>query len=210
MKTLSIYVYFWFQPIDFTVMAACLTVWRHCGSGERTTWGYRPNNPCRPRYPLRGRSQVSNHWPPYARLYRTRQTCLRRVRARQHGFLETNLSTALPSTPRVCNPADLSSPKSKPRWCAVCLFSTRKTTIWHTHILCHSGVDQTLSHLLQLTWYWSGTTADARSCKACQTARNSRNGPTRWRDWMTGIPLTSNGKHPQTPAQVCGPPATFR
>ena len=58
----------------------------------------------------------------------------------------------------------------KPRWVAICPEQNRKTLIWQTHQMSHSGVGRTIAGL-QLTWYWEGLHADVRrmvrSCEIC-------------------------------------------
>ena len=67
------------------------------------------------------------------------------------------------------------APQDKPRWCVVCPPATRRTVIWKTHCLSHSGVNRTINRL-QLTWYWPGMTAEVRrtvkSCEKCQVAKH--------------------------------------
>ena len=50
----------------------------------------------------------------------------------------------------------------KVRWSVACPPpSTRKTAIWETHRLAHSGMNRTVARL-QLTWYWPGIVAEVR------------------------------------------------
>ena len=43
----------------------------------------------------------------------------------------------------------------KVHWCVVCPTFIRKTVIWETHGLAHSGMNRTVARL-QLAWYWPG------------------------------------------------------
>ena len=41
------------------------------------------------------------------------------------------------------------------RWRVICPEGTRKTMIWQTHLMAHSGANRTVSRI-KLTWYWPG------------------------------------------------------
>ena len=66
-------------------------------------------------------------------------------------------------------------PQEIARWCTVCPPALRRTMVWQTHNLAHSGAGRTLSRL-QLAWYWPGMTTEVRqvirTCEVCQAAKN--------------------------------------
>ena len=80
------------------------------------------------------------------------------MRLSEHGVLQI----------RVC-------PQGVSRWCAVCPPGLRRTMVWQTHDMAHSGAGRTLSRV-QLVWYWPGMTTEirqvVRSCEVCQAAKS--------------------------------------
>ena len=62
----------------------------------------------------------------------------------------------------------------KARWCIVCPSSIKKTVIWETHELAHSGMNRTVARL-QLAWCSTGMVAEVRrllpTCEVCQMAK---------------------------------------
>ena len=97
-------------------------------------------------------------------------TELRQLYQRRHA-LRINPKSILEI--RVC-------PQGRARWCTVCPAALRRTIIWQTHEMAHSGSSRTLSRI-QLTWYWPGMTAEVRqvvrSCEVCQAAKSGGTHP---------------------------------
>ena len=79
------------------------------------------------------------------------------------------------------------SPRGKGRWCTVCPSSNRKTIIWETHKLAHSGIHRTVSRI-QLVWYWPNMVAEVRrllkSCEVCQLANPGGTHQGGGRQWL--------------------------
>ena len=59
-------------------------------------------------------------------------------------------------------------------WRIVCSETSRKTVIWQTHSLSHSGANCTVNRV-KLTWHWPGIVAETRqqvkSCEVCQMTK---------------------------------------
>ena len=70
--------------------------------------------------------------------------------------------------------------QNRARWCVICPIALRKSIIWQTHSMAHSGMNRTLSRL-QLAWYWPGMTAEVRrvvkSCEVCQATKGGGTHP---------------------------------
>ena len=71
-------------------------------------------------------------------------------------------------------------PQGIARWCTVCPPGLRRTMVWQTHDMAHSGAGRTLSRL-QLAWYWPGMTTEVRqvvrTCEVCQAAKSGGTHP---------------------------------